>query len=128
IATSIVPMIARLPSGDKKPRASRRPPPSSDRAASQAQGMAGRIRSLTTEEVQALMPGPPHHPKTFWAPCPAIVRPTTTRRIKSPRLRDVIFLRYPRGAVYIPSPDRLSESESRTQRGPVAQLVRAADS
>src|ERR1700680_58276 len=141
----MAPAIPKLPSGDSKPRANSSPPPNSDNAAIQAHGAAGRIRSVVTGWVQPAIPGPPHQPKSFWAPCAATVSPTTTRRIRRPRFKYIVTITYLPPAFSIPLPDgrgsqnlvvwALSEARARIDSassvqggGPVAQLVRAADS
>ena len=53
---------------------------------------------------ETLKPEPPNQPKSFWAPCPASVRPSTRRKTRRPRPKSIVLSRYSQPASSIPSP------------------------
>src|SRR5258705_10919923 len=74
IAVSIVQAMKKAPTRVRKPKPTRTPPTSSERAASPNQSHGGRIKVKgVVPEVQKLKPGPLEAPNTFCEPCAIIV-------------------------------------------------------
>src|SRR5258705_5857178 len=80
IAVSIVQAMKNAPTRVRKPKPTRTPPTSSERAASPNQSHGGRIKVKgVLPEVQTLKPGPLKAPNTFWEPCAIIVAASANR-------------------------------------------------
>src|SRR5579883_1106776 len=86
IAINIAPKIPAAPSGVKKPSAKERPPPNSPRITKTAHSAGGFNPILSCIFSVPPKPEPPNQPKSFCAPCAAIVNPATSRRTNRPRL------------------------------------------
>src|SRR5215211_1150731 len=84
MAFSITTVTARAPSGVRNPVARESPPPNSAAASPQAIRNGARYARLLTMPAVPLIPGPPHQPKSFCAPCAAMIEPTAMRKRRSP--------------------------------------------
>src|SRR5438045_3237417 len=88
---NIAPKTPAAPRGVKNPSARDRPPPNSPRITRAVQSHPGLKPCVCKPCVILVKPGPPNQPKSFCAPCAAIVNPTTRRRMSNPRLSEIVM-------------------------------------